>query len=93
LKRETQICDSPVPVSHRDTCWSQGKKEVKVQLQRERIFVYVWNIIVFFCHVTLELLIRPPWMEGETQIHKSPVPVPTRQTTSSQAGKKIRVWL
>jgi hypothetical protein len=38
----------------------------------------------------LELFIRLPRLEGETQTSESLVTVPTGTTTSSQAGKEIR---
>jgi hypothetical protein len=37
----------------------------------------------------LELFIEPPWLERETRIPESPVPVPTGTTISSQAGKVV----
>jgi hypothetical protein len=48
------------------------------------MFSLFYNVIVL-----CELSIGPPWLERETQIHESPIPVPTGTTNNPQA-KKIK---
>ncbi len=40
----------------------------------------------FFVSCALELSIGPPWLERETPVCESPIPVPA-ETSTSQAGK------
>jgi hypothetical protein len=73
---------SPVLVPTRTTT---GPKVEKLEIKSPGSFYCVM--------LPLELFMGPPRLEGEKWTPKSPVTVPTGTTTSSQAGKEIKVWL